>query len=112
MSDNWFLDELLAQRRAVVLQKGREQGLQEGREQGWQEGRQEGRQEGLQEGARAEARAAIARILRRRFGSAAESVPERLESIEDLSRLESLVEEAAVAADLEAFLTFLGDSGA
>ena len=39
MSDNPFLDALFEQRRAAVLQKGREEGLRQGLEEGRKEGR-------------------------------------------------------------------------
>ena len=64
----------------------------------------------LPAGARAEARAALLRILHRRFGEVDELVERRLEAIDDLGTLEHLVEEAAMAPTLDVFLTFLPPS--
>jgi hypothetical protein len=61
-------------------------------------------------GHRTSGRAALLRFLRRRFGETGESLPERLERIDDLAALEQLVEEAAVAPTLEAFVALLPPS--
>jgi uncharacterized protein DUF4351 len=82
-------------------------GLEEGRQEGRQIGLQEGRQEGRQEGARAEAQKVILRVLDRRFGTVGPEVVPRLESIPELTVLEDLVAEAAVAPSIEAFLALL-----
>jgi len=61
----------------------------------------------LQEGRKEEARANLLRILRRRFGSAADPLGSHIEAIQDIEELEMLVEEAAVQPDLKSFLTLL-----
>ena len=94
MSDNPFIDAL------VEIQ------LQRSEEKARREGVQEGRQEGREEGAKA-ARATLLRILRRRFGEAGASLSSRLDSVDDLETLERLLEEAALAPTLEAFVAFL-----
>jgi predicted transposase YdaD len=73
---------------------------------GHEEGLDEGREEGLDLGKRAEARALVLRLLRRRFG---EPQPAAAALIDDLplARLEALAEELldfADAADLDAWL--------
>jgi len=69
-----------------------------------------GREQGAKEGARSTARKDLLRVLRRRFGEASESLSNRLDRVDDLETLEHLVEEAAVAPTLEAFLAFLRPS--
>jgi len=87
MGDNYFFDLIREEGEAIGLAKGKE----------------EGRQEGLEEGRKREARTAILRILARRFGTPDPAVAERVEAIDDLSRLEDLVIQAAVCEDAKAF---------
>ena len=65
------------------------------------------RQEGIEEGTLAEARKNVLRVLRRRFGQLGDELSQAVERIEDIGRLEMLLEEAAVAPTLEAFLSLL-----
>jgi len=90
MSDNPFIDALVE----TQLQRREEKARREGR----------------QEGEKAEARATLLRLLRRRFGEVGEVVVLRTEGVDDLEAIEKLVEEAAVAPTLEAFLGFLPPS--
>jgi predicted transposase YdaD len=83
MGENFVFD--------LLFQEGKEAGLREGLE------------KGLEKGQVAEARAAILRILKRRFGSVGPEAAARLEAIPRLD-LETLVEDAAVAPTLEDFL--------
>jgi len=53
------------------------------------------------------ARKGILQILERRFGETGQQIQSRLVAIEDLEALEKLVVEAAVAPNLEAFLSLL-----
>jgi hypothetical protein len=69
--------------------------------------REEGMEEGMEKGTMAEARKNLLRVLRRRFGEPLEDLRREVERIEDLGRLEILLEEAAVAPSLEAFLLLL-----
>jgi len=94
MSDNPFIDALVETR----LQR-REEKV-----------RRESRQEGEEEGTKAGARAALLRILRRRFGDTGEILEQRIVAIGDLETIEKLVEEAAVAPTLEAFVALLPPS--
>lgn len=66
---------------------------------GWVRGLEEGRREGTRGG--------VLRVLRRRFGQVSEPLSRRLEGIDSLDELERLVEEAAVAPSLEAFVPLL-----
>lgn len=61
----------------------------------------------LQEGRKEEARANLLRILRRRFGSAADPPGAHIEAIQDIEEIEMLIEEAAVQPELKSFLTLL-----
>ncbi len=69
--------------------------------------REEGIEKGIEKGTLAEARKNVLRVLRRRFGEPGDELREQIERIEDLGKLEMLLEEAAVAPSLEAFLSFL-----
>jgi predicted transposase YdaD len=89
-----------------VFAEGHEEGREEGLDEGREEGLAEGREEGLDLGKRAEARALVLRLLRRRFG---ERQPVTAALIDDLplARLEALAEDLldfADAADLDAWL--------
>jgi hypothetical protein len=66
-----------------LIEQGREQGLVQGREQGLRE--------------------AIVRVLTRRFGVPPASVTARLARVEDLQRLDALLDSALAAASVEEF---------
>ncbi len=80
-------------------------------EQGVQQGLQKGLQQGLQEGMRRARRESIVTILRARFGEGPhlDRVACHLDTIDDLDRLGDLIELAARADSLEAFIQALSD---
>ena len=80
------------------LMQGIEQGIQQGIEQGIQQGIQQGVQQGV-----AAMRDAVMRVLRRRFGEAADQVRPAIDAIDSLKVLESLVDVALDAPTLQAF---------
>jgi predicted transposase YdaD len=94
MSENPVIDALLEMYGPAAIQRREEKAHREGR----------------QEGAKAGARAALLRFLRRRFGEVGELVERRIEGIDDLETIERLAEEAAVAPTLDAFVAFLPSS--
>ena len=61
-----------------------------GWEKGWEEGQKEGEQGGLAKGKRDD----IIRILRHRFGDVPPAIVERVESLEDIARLDELIDQA------------------
>lgn len=65
------------------------------------------REEGMEKGSLAEARKSILRVLRRRLGEPDDQMRKEVERIEDLGRLELLLEEAAVAPTFDAFRSLL-----
>jgi predicted transposase/invertase (TIGR01784 family) len=77
------------------------------REEGVAEGIEKGIEKGVEKGTLAEARRSVLCVLRRRFGNPGEDLLRDVERVEDLGRLEMLLEEAAVAPTLDAFLSFL-----
>jgi AcrR family transcriptional regulator len=64
-----------------------------------------GLKEGIEKGREEEAREAILRILRRRFGMTGPDVSPRLAAISSRSDLEALIDDAVVAATIEEFLS-------
>ena len=87
----------------LFRKEGLQEGIQEGIEKGRQEGIQKGRLEGIQEGRRMD----IERVLTARFGDLPTGLSERLAAIEDGETLETLVEQAALAGDLDQFMAGL-----
>ncbi len=67
-------------------------------------GREAGLREGMEKGREEEAREAILRVLRRRFGVSGAEVSRRLAAISSRSDLEALIEDAATAATPDEFL--------
>ena len=87
-----------------VLQKGFEKGLEEGRE--------EGRQQGIEQGERKNAIKSILKVLDTRFHIGTEqNVQLLLETIEDLQRLEVLLQTAVQAESFAAFAQTLLTNG-
>ncbi|MCS7038547.1 MAG: Yae1 family protein [Caldilineales bacterium] len=88
----------------------KQQGIEEGRREGLQQGRQQGLEEGLQQGLRLgllqKAREDVLFIAKQRFGMLPAAVREAVEREEDLTRLNKLLGQAALAPDLESFVTF------
>jgi predicted transposase YdaD len=78
------------------------EGLLQGIEQGIQQGVQQGIQQGIQQGVAA-MRDAVMRVLRRRFGEAADQVRPAIDAIDSLEVLKSLVDVALDAPTLQAF---------
>lgn len=76
-------------------------------ERGIERGRQEGRQEGIEQGLRM-GRQAVLRVLRSRFSPLPPQVEERLARVDDLQRLDALVDVALSAQNVEEFTQTLG----
>ena len=72
----------------AILEEGRVEGLTKGRA----EGRAEGRTEGLSMGRIEEARQLLLRLGRKRFGQSDATVEAAVQAINDLERLELLIE--------------------
>lgn len=68
------------------------EGMLEGKREGMREGMKRGVEEGMKECRAFEAREFILRLGKPRFGLPSEAIRERLASISELDRLESLVE--------------------
>lgn len=81
-----------------VLTQSEELAMEEGLEKGLAQGREEGREEGRVE--------AVLTILRGRFQSVPENLPQRLRDA-DPGRLRELLTRAFLAEDLQSFLTAL-----
>ncbi len=64
-------------------------------------------EKGIEKGARQEARQGILKVLARRFGEVPPELVRRINAIEELPKLESLLVEAAVCPNLEAFIPYL-----
>jgi len=71
-------------------------------ERGLKRGRQEGRQEGIEQGLRM-GRQAVLRVLRSHFSPLPPQVEERLARVDDLQRLDALVDVALSAQNVEEF---------
>ena len=76
---------------------------QEGRQEGLKEGKQEGIREGLTRGQLLALRTAVLRSLEISHGSCPAGISEVLEAIEDLKRLEQLLENAIRSESIELF---------
>jgi flagellar biosynthesis/type III secretory pathway protein FliH len=88
---------------STLAERWIEEGKQKGLELGVQKGHQEGLQEGLQKGSAAATREAVAGVLEARFEVVSRSILRRLESIDDVSVLKTLLRKAATAATLDEF---------
>ncbi len=91
MGDNWLIDELREEGIAIGLEKGLEKGMEKG----------------MEKGQAKEARRAVLRILRKRFGGVPEEVRDGVERLESIERLESLLERAIDCPSLDAFQVLL-----
>ncbi|MDW8270102.1 MAG: hypothetical protein RMN24_13150 [Anaerolineae bacterium] len=89
----------------------KQQGIEEGLEKGRRQGLEEGLQQGLRLGLLQKAREDVLFIARQRFGVLPAAVREAVEREEDLMRLNELLGQAALAPDLESFVTFLTVGG-
>jgi hypothetical protein len=87
--------------------EGREEGRAEGREEGRVEGLEEGRVEGREEGEVRALRTGVLRVLTRRLGPISGAVAAQVAQVVDTGVLSALLEQAAVAADVPAFLQAL-----
>ena len=85
------------------IQKGRQEGRQEGMQKGIQKGRQEGRQEGMQKGIRKGIQKGIIRGLRKKFGEVPAALVKQIDSINDMEKLEELLDQTMVAKNLAEF---------
>jgi hypothetical protein len=77
-----------------------------------EEGREEGRAEGRQEGRVEEARQAVLRVVRRRFGAVPAGLEDRLGDVTDLTRLEALHDLTIAAATMDEVWAALGETSA
>ncbi len=110
---NWLMrlpDDLAAEFRKMVTSMNEHSPIPEmmdfeieWMQKGEERGRIEGKAEGKAEGLRIAKQQSIVRVLRVRFGGAADRVGGAIGSITDPSRLDHLVELAAVAKSLEEF---------
>jgi predicted transposase YdaD len=80
------------------------EGLEEGRKEGQKEGRKEGQKEGRREGQIEEAQKLLIRLGRLRLGRLAKATRIRIESIDDLERLEQLSERLLIASSWDELL--------
>ena len=81
------------------IQEGFQQGIQEGIQQGLQQGLQKGKIEGVIEGKQE----SLIKILEIRFGEIEESLKERIKSIREVEKLNSLLASAIKVKDLQEF---------
>ena len=103
-----FIDQVLRRLESMeesvtyqrILRRGEERGRRAGREQGLEEGRQEGRDMGKIE----HARQTVVRMLGRRFDEVSESVRTGVANIDDLDRLDRMVEATLSVASPEEVL--------
>ena len=77
----------------VLVAQGIEQGIEQGKAQGIEQGIEQGKAQGRQE--------AILRLLRLRFQNVPETLTNRITSIESLSDLDTLLEQAITAQSLD-----------
>src|SRR5262245_38685577 len=80
---------------ATIVDIARDEGRQEGRLEGRQEGRLEGRQEGRQEGQLLACRAILRGMLEDRFSPLPPDVLQRIESCEDVARLQTAIQQSS-----------------
>ena len=86
--------ELMAQTMAEhLIEKGKAQGIEQGIEQG--------KVQGIEQGKIQEKRDAILKVLQLRFHTIPESIADKISSIQSLSRLDSLLEQAVTAKTLD-----------
>jgi flagellar biosynthesis/type III secretory pathway protein FliH len=83
-----------------IERMGREQGLTEGREQGLTEGREQGLTEGLIKGREEGKRAALRRIVERRFGVLPETLAARIAQADETT-LDALLDRAITATSVD-----------
>lgn len=74
------------------IEKGMEKGIEKGMEKGLQRGLQTGIERGIEKGRVTEARAMLLRLGTRKFGAPAPKVISHLNSLSDVTELESLGE--------------------
>ncbi|MBN1487938.1 MAG: hypothetical protein JW981_09875 [Anaerolineae bacterium] len=74
---------------------------------GYQRGVKEGLEQGLEQGIERTTKQAILKVLEVRFGKLSASTQTAITNIEDISRLSALLEQAAAAASLDAFMMAL-----
>jgi predicted transposase YdaD len=91
----------------AILKEGREEGRKEAREEARKEGREEGKEMGKEMGRIDEARTLLIRIGTKRFGPPSATVQQTLSAIDDIARLEQLVERAL---DVETWTELLEES--
>jgi predicted transposase YdaD len=103
VNDLQEVDRMLAERVIEWTTEWKRQGLEEGRREGLQQGLQQGLRHGLLQ--------AVLTIVQERLGVLPASAQEALEREEDLTRLNELLRQAALAPDLETFLRFLAAEG-
>ena len=68
-----------------------------------EKGREEGREKGREEGAEKKARDALLRILKARFGAVSEIISLKVEGMDSIEQLDTLIEKAATCGSLEDF---------
>ena len=96
-------DPKLIEKAMSLAEQLREEGRQEGHQKGRQEGHQKGRQEGRQEGLIRANQAAILEALEVRFERVPGGLREEIQSVSDLTKLQSLHRAAIRCADIESF---------
>jgi len=72
-------------------------------EKGREEGREKGREEGMEKGFLRKGREALLRILKARFGAVPEVISKKVEGMDSIEQLDTLIEKAATCSSLEDF---------
>ena len=80
-----------------LIEQGKAEGKVEGREEGRAEGREEGKVEGKAEGKQD----AVLKLLELRFQNVPETLSREISNIHNLSRLDTLLEQAMTAQSLD-----------
>jgi predicted transposase YdaD len=101
IEDSWVYQDIFAKGRAEGEAKGRAEGVIEGRA----EGEAKGRAEGVVEGRAEEARRALLHLGRKRLGQPDEEVRSKIEAINDVDQLNSLLDRILDVAGWEELLT-------
>jgi hypothetical protein len=101
-----LIEEYKRERGTTFVSRFEKRAIREGLMQGIEQGIQQGIQQGVQQGVAA-MRDAVMRVLRRRFGEAADQVRPAIDAIDSLEVLESLVDVALDAPTLQAFVEAL-----